>query len=241
MRDEGTEEDQGPARVSSSLVTHHASLILASSSPRRRELLAEFGIPFSVVAANVPESPLPGEPPEHSAARLALAKAQAVLTNLPDKPAALVIGADTIVVYRGHPLGKPASPDEAIAMLKRLRGKTHRVISAVAVVDARTGRAVVRTTSTRVHLRPMSDEEIARYVASGDPLDKAGAYAIQNRTFHPVEWIKGCYSNVVGLPLCTLAEELSIFGVNVPAEWGPGGKACQCIRLTQNETTEAGR
>jgi len=224
-----------PARVPSSLMTRHSSLILASSSPRRRELLAEFGIPFSVVAANVPESPLPGESPERSAARLALAKAQAVLANLPGKTSALVIGADTIVVYRGQPLGKPASPDEAIAMLKRLRGKTHRVISAVAVVDTRTGRSVVRTTSTRVHLRPMSDEEIARYVASGDPLDKAGAYAIQNRTFHPVEWIEGCYSNVVGLPLCTLAEELSEFGVNVPAQWQTRGKTCECGRLAGAE------
>lgn len=207
-------------------------LVLASTSPRRRELLSRFGLPFSVVPVDVPEAPLPGEKPAQTAARLALAKARAAMASLPRPSNALIIGADTIVVYRGRPLGKPETPDAAVAMLDRLRGRTHSVVSAVAVLDTRSERSLVRTETTRVRLRPMSDEEIARYVATGDPLDKAGAYAIQNRTFQPVESIEGCYSNVVGLPLCALAEELSELGVSVPAEWRVRGKACQCARLS---------
>lgn len=228
MGDEGYEDS-----VPSSPTTHHASLVLASTSPRRRELLARLGLPFVVVPVEVSEAPLPDETPTRLAKRLALAKARAALPKLPDQSNALIVGADTIVVYRGQTLGKPNTPADAIATLRRLRGKTHRVISAVAIVDRRTGRSLVRTTTTRVYLRPMTDEEIARYVASGDPLDKAGAYAIQNQPFHPVEWIEGCYSNVVGLPLCTLAEELIRFGARVPEEWRPSGKACACARLAR--------
>ncbi|HVC34081.1 MAG TPA: Maf family protein [Chloroflexota bacterium] len=212
-------------------MTPHASLVLASTSPRRRELLARLGLPFSVVPMDVPESPLPGESPAQTAERLAVAKARAGAATLPDHPGVLVVGADTVVVYRGQPLGKPATPDEARAMLRRLRGKTHRVISGVAVVDAQTGQAVTRTATTRVHLRPLTDDEIDRYVATGDPLDKAGAYAIQNQAFHVVEWIKGCYSNVVGLPLCVLAEELAEFGVSVPFPVRRSRKDCGCGNL----------
>ena len=206
----------------------HARLILASTSPRRRELLARFRLPFEVMAVDVPETPLPGEAPEQTAARLALAKAHAALATVPRDTHALIIAADTVVVYRGQSLGKPESLDAAVRMLRRLRGHTHRVVSAVAVLDSRSGRTRVRTETTRVRLRLMSDEEIDRYVATGDPLDKAGAYAIQNRAFHPVESIRGCYSNVVGLPLCALAEELVEFGVRVPDKWRARGRTCQC-------------
>lgn len=210
----------------------HAELILASTSPRRHELLARLGLPFEIVPVAVPENPLSGETPGQTATRLALAKAHAALARLPRETHALIIAADTVVVYRGQLLGKPETPEAAVAMLRRLRGKIHRVISAVAVLDSQSGRTRVRTETTRVRLRPLSDEEIRRYVATGDPLDKAGAYAIQNRTFHPVESIQGCYSNVVGLPLCALAEELGEFGVRVPGEWHAGHGACQCAQRT---------
>lgn len=210
------------------------ALILASTSPRRHELLARLGLPFSVVPVDVPEAPLPREKPARTAERLALDKAHAAAADLPSGANALVIGADTVVAAAGRALGKPGTPERATAMLRRLRGKTHRVISGVAVVDTRTGRAIDQAAITRVHLRPMSDEEIARYVATGDPLDKAGAYAIQNQVFHPVEWILGCYSNVVGLPLCLLAEEFGELGVQVPSEWRRTGADCQCRRLIRD-------
>ncbi len=194
-------------------------------------MIARLGLPYTVVPVDVDEAPRPGEPPARTAERLALAKASAARAKLSPAAEAVIVGADTIVVDRGHQLGKPATPDEAIAMLRRLRRKTHRVISGLAVLDARTGQTAVTTRSTRVHLRPMTDREIAAYVASGDPLDKAGAYAIQNREFHPVEWIEGCYSNVVGLPVCALAEELSAWGLDVDAAWRPRGRRCQCDTL----------
>lgn len=205
-------------------------LILASSSPRRRQLLAELGVPFLVVPVDVPEEPRPGEKPIDLAKRLALSKAEAAqAAGLPDA-AELIVGADTVVVDRSQPLGKPATPAEAIAMLRRLRGRVHQVIGGVAVLDRASGRAMVETELTRVRLRAMTDEEIIRYVETGDPLDKAGAYAIQNPEFHPVESIEGCYHNVVGLPLCTLAAVLARFGVAVAAEWQPRGSACQCAQ-----------
>jgi len=206
-------------------------LVLASSSPRRRDLLANLRLPFSVVSADVPESPLPGETPVQMAERLALTKARAVIRMGAVPPTSLVVGADTVVIYRGRALGKPTTPEEAVAMLRKLRGRAHRVVSAVAVVDPQTDDAMVRATTTRVQMRPMTDEEIARYVASGDPLDKAGAYAIQNRAFHPVDSIAGCYSNVVGLPLCTLAGMLAQFGESVPEGWRAGATNCACTRL----------
>ncbi|MGH2458411.1 MAG: Maf family protein [Chloroflexota bacterium] len=212
-------------------MTSSPSLVLASTSPRRRELLGRLGQPYTVVPIDVDETPLPGERPAQTAERLALAKARAARAALPADVEAVIVGADTIVVHHGHPLGKPETPAEAVGMLQRLRGETHRVISGVAVLDTRTGADRIATATTRVHLRPLTDAEIAAYVATGDPLDKAGAYAIQNREFQPVEWIEGCYSNVVGLPLCTLATELIAFGVEVAPEWQAGSRRCQCARI----------
>lgn len=212
-------------------MTSNPSLVLASTSPRRRELLGRLGLPFTIVPVAVDEEPLPGESPAHTAERLALAKARAALAVLPPRSESFVVGADTIVVYRGRPLGKPTTAAEAATMLRRLRGKTHRVISGVAVVDSRTGTSRMATATTRVHLRPMTDAEITAYVASGDPLDKAGSYAIQNQDFHPVEWIEGCYSNVVGLPLCELTRLLATFDVKVTPEWQASRGRCQCEKL----------
>lgn len=187
-------------------------LVLASGSPRRRALLATLGHPFTAVPADIDETPLPGESATHLAERLARAKAIAVSERLPPESDALVIGSDTVVARGRRLLGKPSTPAEAVTMLEALRGRWHRVVSGVAIVDHRTGRIVSGTETTRVRLRPLTDEEIRRYVASGDPMDKAGAYAIQNAEFHPVAAIVGNRDNVVGLPLGLLVKLLHEVG-----------------------------
>ena len=173
-------------------------LILASGSPRRREFLTDLGLTFEVRPADVDETPLPGEIPGATARRLAIAKAQALAAD-----GHTVLGADTVVAMDGHAIGKPADADEARAMLKRLRSRPHEVVTAVAVV--RNGKTYANGATTGVAMRDYTDDEIEAYVASGDPLDKAGAYAIQNLGFHPVQMWNGCYCNVVGLPLALTA------------------------------------
>jgi septum formation protein len=176
-------------------------LLLASASPRRRALLARAGLRFEVRPADVDESPLPGEMPREHAARLAEAKARAVAGTLESAPPRIVLGADTIVVLGDRILGKPRDADHAIAMLEDLVGRTHRVITAVAVLrsdDAALHRACVES---RVSMRPAPREEIRRYVASGEPLDKAGAYAVQGEGRRFVRRVEGSESNVIGLPL----------------------------------------
>lgn len=209
--------------------------MLASASPRRRELLATLGVPFSIVPSQVEETPLaPGEDLGALAERLALSKALSIQqavgqassparrgqpgTAVPPggetrKPGRIVIGADTIVYLDGKALPKPKDEAEAREMLQRLRNREHLVITGLAVVDEERQTCHV---TTKVRMRAYSDEEIDAYVASGDPLDKAGAYAIQNESFHPVASIEGCYQNVVGLPLCALARMLRRVGVELP-------------------------
>jgi septum formation protein len=211
-------------------------IFLASTSPRRRELLARLGIPFVTVPADVPETRRPGESPLALAERLALAKADAVARRVLARPSAevsggVVLGADTVVAAGDLDFGKPNDESDAASMLRRLRGRTHVVTTGVALVDLATDARSVSSESTRVHLRNMSDDEIAGYVATGDPLDKAGAYAIQNDRFHPVEWIDGCYSNVVGLPLCLVTRLLQAFGVDVSGDWIGNGPMCGCGRI----------
>ena len=185
-------------------------LLLASASPRRRELLALLGLPFKVTVADVDEDPLTDESPATLAARLSQAKACAacsstgVLANM----ALAVIACDTIVALDGGILGKPRDAAEAIAMLRRLGGRSHDVYTAVTLLEPITGRTLTDVARTQVAMRAYSDDEIAMYVASGDPLDKAGAYAIQHAGFHPVAELQGCYANVVGLPLCHLTRGL---------------------------------
>jgi len=177
--------------------------ILASRSPRRRELLAHLGVPFRVVVPEVEEDAEPASSgqPEGLAEALALAKAEAVAR---DEGEAVVIAADTIVVDGDTILGKPADGAAAAETLRRLRGRTHRVITGLAVVDAGSGRRAASHVVTAVQMRDYSDAEVAAYVARGEPLDKAGAYAIQDEQFHPVASYDGCYCNVVGLPLKAL-------------------------------------
>jgi MAF protein len=186
-------------------------LILASASPRRRELLACLGIPFGVTEPRIDEGAASGRP-ERVARRLAVAKARAVAARQPE---AAVLAADTVVAHKGAILGKPRDAVEAGAMLRRLRGRSHRVVTAVAVLASGRRRPLVAHALTRVTMRRYTDEEIEASIARGDPFDKAGAYAIQDPRLAPVESYSGCYCNVVGLPLWTAAELLRRAGLDI--------------------------
>ena len=188
------------------------ALILASNSPRRKELLRQVGLDFRVDPADVDESVLPGESPEGYAVRVSLDKARVAAARA---GTGIVIAADTIVVLDEEILGKPAGPADAERMLKLLSGKVHRVITGLVVMDAATGKALTRTSITRVWFRTLTQHEIISYIATGEPLDKAGAYGIQERGALLVDKIDGCYFNVVGLPLSLLGELLLSFGVDV--------------------------
>jgi len=175
-------------------------LILASASPRRRELLTNAGFEFEIVPSEIEEPGASGAPPGAFAERVAQLKAETVARTFASTYKAVVLGADTIVVARGELLGKPHSPEEARAMLEKLSGRAHEVITGVALVGPG-GRCAVAHETTLVQFRELSAEEIAAYVASGEPLDKAGAYAIQGRASRFVTRIEGCYFNVMGLPV----------------------------------------
>jgi septum formation protein len=186
-------------------------VILASASPRRWELLGRLGIAFTVLPSEIEET-LEGPPTPEVVARLALAKARAVAGRVGQ---GVVLGADTVVVIDGVALGKPADVDDARAMLRRLRGRTHDVVTGVAVVDAGGSREASTAVVTRVVMYDVGDEAIDAYLATGEPLDKAGAYAIQGAGAALVAGYVGSYSNVVGLPLTATAELLQQFGVAV--------------------------
>ena len=171
-------------------------LILASSSPRRSDLLTAAGFNFVAVPVDVDESILKLEPPGDHVRRLAMEKAQAAFAKHQD---AVIIGADTIVLVGGEVMGKPRSNDDAIRMLRMLSGREHEVLTGLAIV-AKRGNAV-EVARTRVWVNPLTDVEIAEYVASGEPTGKAGAYAIQGLFSKFVDRIQGSYSNVVGLPV----------------------------------------
>jgi MAF protein len=189
-------------------------LILASGSPRRRQLLSLLGIPFVIKAAGVDETQLDGEPPTELVLRVSQAKALAVSDVRPDE---LVVAADTIVVLDGVVLGKPVDPDDAARMLRELRGRAHWVYSGVSVWHPASRRLERELGQSLVWMREYADDEIAAYVDGGDPLDKAGAYAIQHPEFAPVSRVDGCWLSVMGLPLCHLARALVRFGLVVPA------------------------
>ncbi len=194
-------------------MTHH--LILASRSPRRQELLQRLGVTFQVATADIDESQQPGESPTDLVQRLAREKTLAVAARLPEHA---VLGADTIVVLGDEVLGKPADAEEAASMLRRLRGRPHTVWSAVYARNPPLGREAAALNQSAVWMRSYSDDEIAAYVASGDPMDKAGAYAIQHDGFSPVRRLDGCYSGVMGFPLGDVTQVLRSIGVNVPGE-----------------------
>jgi MAF protein len=191
-------------------------LCLVSASPRRRDLLALFGMPMGVRTAHgVDETPGPGETPEALVRRLSRAKARAVADGMAAarRSEPIVVAADTIVALDGAILGKPDGLKEAFAVLQRLRGRTHQVYTGVTVIDLTARKLVTDIAVTDVPMRDYTDVEIEVYVASGDPLDKAGSYAIQHHGFHPVENLVGCYANVMGLPLCHLARILRRLGL----------------------------
>ena len=190
------------------------SLLLASRSPRRRELVALLGLPFDVTTADVSEDPLANESPAQVVTRLSQAKACA--NSNATIAAAIIIACDTVVALDGEILGKPRDGVEATEMLRRLRGRAHAVYSAVTLLEPGTGRTSTEVAKTQLVMRTYTDAEMAAYVASGDPLDKAGAYAIQHPGFHPVASLRGCYANVVGLPLCHLTRGLRSLGVEPP-------------------------
>ena len=182
-------------------------LVLASASPRRRELLTQAGYTFTVHPAHIPEDPYPDEDPTAYVLRLARQKAETVFAEITKASASekrasaapQVLGADTTVTLDSHILGKPESPADASRMLRLLSGRTHRVLTGVALVTAQSTQTAAE--STIVHFLTPTDEEIAAYVASGDPMDKAGAYAIQGYAARWIPRIEGCYFNVVGLPI----------------------------------------
>ena len=184
-------------------------LILASQSPRRRELLRLFHIPFTVRSADIDETMDPNADPAAEVARVSRAKAEAT----PCLPEDVVIAADTIVVLEGRVLGKPADEADAAQMLTALSGREHQVMTGVTVL--RDGRCWVHTEITDIRFRPLSEREIREYVATGEPMDKAGAYAIQGKCAIHIQKIDGDYNNVVGLPITRIYQELKAIGIDV--------------------------
>jgi len=180
--------------------------LLASNSPRRRQLISLGGWMFTVMVSNADETQRASESPADYVLRLAEAKARAVAEQA--HPEHIVIGSDTSVVDGSDILGKPADVVEAEQMLKRLRGHTHQVYTGIAALRVRDGKLVTDLCVTDVPMRNYSDEEIEAYIQTGDPLDKAGAYAIQHPRFQPVEKLSGCFASVMGLPLCHLVRTL---------------------------------
>jgi septum formation protein len=187
-------------------------IILASGSPRRKALLEQLGLKFTVDARVREDTEYAGQEPHQLARETSIKKAESVASDYPD---AIIIAADTFGVIDGRIIGKPHSESEARAMLAALSGKSHTVITGFSVLDTITHKAVSRSVETTVHMKRITKSEIEAYMKTGESLDKAGAYAIQGLGAVLVEKIEGDYFNVMGLPLCALAEVLKEFGVNV--------------------------
>ena len=192
------------------------SIVLASASPRRRDLLAALGVSFQVCPSNVDESPLPGETPLQTQHRITREKARCAQARLASEEALsslaapalpTIIACDTTVLLDGEMLNKPADASEARSMLRRLRGRTHQVQSAIVIRQGE--HEIADLVSSQVTMRNYTDDEIEAYIATGDPFDKAGSYAAQHATFQPIAQIRGCPLNVVGLALCHLRVRLS--------------------------------
>lgn len=218
-------------------------LVLASNSPRRRALLALLGVPFAVCPAEVDETPLPGEHPAAYVKRLACTKAKQAWVRWGGE--AFLLGADTTVALeeeagRWEILGKPKDAQQAEWMLRRLRGRTHSVFTGLALLHKPSGNLWSDVCVSEVPIRNFSDEEMQAYIASGDPFDKAGAYAIQHREFHPVENFVGCFANVMGLPLCHVAHLFDRAGIHLPRQGLPScvqsfGGPCAVGAPVENE------
>ena len=187
----------------------HGTIILASASPRRTELMSLAGIPFCVCPADICETPLPGETAADHVMRLSREKADAVATQTSGR---FFIGADTVVVLDGAILGKPVDEADALRMLTALSGRDHEVMTGFTVFDKVSCIHISRSVTTEVTFKELAEKEISAYIATGCPMDKAGAYAIQGGAAHMVERIDGSYTNVVGLPLCEVVEALRRVG-----------------------------
>jgi nucleoside triphosphate pyrophosphatase len=197
----------------------HGMLVLASNSPRRKQLLGLGGWSFTVSPAAIDETPFDAEAPADYVARLAEGKVRKAARQAPAE--ALILAADTTVAVPAHTLddsadqilGKPGDAQEAEKMLRLLRGRSHRVYTGLAVLRVSDGSILQDVCMSEVMMRDYSDDEMLAYIASGDPLDKAGAYAVQHAGFHPVERLAGCVANVMGLPVCHLARLLAEFNL----------------------------
>jgi 23S rRNA (uracil1939-C5)-methyltransferase len=190
-----------------------SQLVLASASPRRHEIVSRLGLDVDVATNDVEEPPArPDQEPQDVAVERALIKARASAAL---RESGTIVGADTVVEVDGEVLGKPVDGDDAWRMLRALRNREHRVITGVALIDAATGDERTAFRATRVIMRDYGDDEIESYIASGDPFDKAGSYAVQHEGFSPAAEVRGCYLNVVGLPVCTLLKEAERFGLRI--------------------------
>jgi MAF protein len=192
------------------------NLVLASNSPRRKQLLALGNWTFKVIVSDIDESQLAAEKPAQYVLRLAREKTLAVAQKVSRE--SIIIGSDTSVIDGDEILGKPKDAEEAVRMLRQLRGRTHQVYTGIAIHRASDGTMLTELSITNVPMRAYSDEEITRYVGTGDPLDKAGAYAIQHPDFQPVESMSGCYAGVMGLPMCHVVRALKKLGVHPDAD-----------------------
>ncbi len=190
--------------------------MLASNSPRRKELLALGSLNFTSAGADVDETPLAGEDPGAYVIRLAQVKARAMADE--NNRGQIVIGSDTTVAVDDSILGKPVDAADAERMLKQLRGRTHQVYTGIAVYRLSDDKMFTELCVTDVPMRAYADDEIAAYIKTGDPMDKAGAYAIQHAEFNPVEKMRGCYAGVMGLPLCHLSRALKKMDVSFSAD-----------------------
>jgi MAF protein len=194
----------------------NAALLLASASPRRRELIQLLGLPVETTSTDIDEVPRPNERADEMALRLSLEKAQAASLGLQDPASYILLASDTVVSLDGEPLGKPRDAGEARSMLHRLRGRTHQVYTAITLLDLQNDRSLTDLACSDVPMRQYTKAEIDAYLASGDPFDKAGAYAIQHNGFRPVESFAHCFANVMGLPLCHVTRSLRQLGVEAP-------------------------
>lgn len=195
--------------------TKPIELILASQSPRRRELIQLIGFPVQLMSADVDERSITDPDPATNVVQTAELKAHAILSHITPSPRSrqIIVAADTTVALNGRMLGKPTDQAEAWQMLADLRGRMHQVHTGLTLIDVNSGQQVSGVNTAVVTMRPYTDEEIAAYIATGDPMDKAGAYAVQHPIFRPVAHLEGCYLGVVGLSVCHLAQTLCSLGV----------------------------
>ncbi|MFZ0427035.1 MAG: Maf family protein [Acidobacteriota bacterium] len=217
-------------------MTRDLELILASASPRRAELLRLLGLEFRVIPSHIDEEERPGSAPSQTVLRLARDKARALLQGVPgdDGHRGLIIAADTAIEFGGHLLGKPLDKEDAVRMLMRLRGRRHWVLTAVCVADGRTRREAASVVRSEVTMRRFGRNEAEEYAASGEPLDKAGSYAIQGRGSELIDDWSGCYDNIVGLPVCEVARLILHFEPTAPVRRDacrlPGGQLCPRLK-----------